>query len=116
MEHSAVCGRWERSVPKSFGPVPVNVAGYRGQRIAKDNCSGQIQDYLDILTTHEGRDVADRETVDSLLVAAGLRSPSSKSATAPRLNSVPEIQKDDIPDAIIAKAVSADGFTKSHVL
>jgi hypothetical protein len=85
------------------------------RRLAKDNCSGQIQDYLDILRTHAGRDVVDKETVDKLLIAAGLKTPSSKSAPAPRLDSVPEIQKDDIPDAIIAKAVNADGFKVSSL-
>ena len=85
------------------------------RRLAKDNCFSQIQDYLDILKTHEGRDVDDRETVDKLLVAAGLKSPSSKSAPAPRLDSVPEIQKDDIPDAIVAKAVNTEGFKVSSL-
>ena len=85
------------------------------RRLAKDNCSGQIQDYLDILRTHAGRDVVDKETVDKLLIAAGLKTPSSKSAPAPRLDSVPEIQKDDIPDAIVAKAVNADGFKVSNL-
>jgi hypothetical protein len=85
------------------------------RRLAKDNCFGEIQEYLDILKTHEGRDVADKETVDRLLVAAGLKTPSSKSAPAPRLDSVPEVRKNDIPDAIIAKAVNADGFKVSSL-
>lgn len=81
------------------------------RRLDKDNCSTEVQEYIEILRTHGGRDVVDKDTVDALLVSAGLKDKTGPTTPTPVLSSVPDIAKDDIPAEVIRKAVAVGAIT-----